>query len=436
MNRFVAVRKLAHKTVEKYSLSPPVNVETVFEALNIVIKEEENQYGIEAYSSLKDDIQVVMNTEVTYIPRRRFTLAHELGHVIIPWHNGDTKCIAGENYIRVGGKRLLDTQELEANVFASELLMPYWWLEKEISEHMGDSFKNLIEKVSNEANTSIMATFFALENALPSGNIFFVKKKVGDYWSTFSSKNTCTVSWNYYPEDNMKFLDSICEKKENFSISQYEVVFYNILGCPEKGIIRKKYEDVNKKLNLLLNKISFGCGKKTLPFLDILFNEISDNNYVAYIICEDNIIKTLCCYDSPIRMFYHSLECGQICDIAKYYGFKYDEIALDGVYRIIYIQEKYFKIPKATFCDPNLLLKRIIKEIYYEEKEGQFVLKSINGVVASINSTHKNATREEMYNWAKYRFLTDKNFEEFSEHKDFENYIVNKIDKMISMRKI
>ncbi len=46
----------------------------------------------------------------------------------------------------------------------------------------------------------------------------------------------------------------------------------------------------------------------------------------------------------------------------------------------------------------------------------------------------KKASREELYNWIKYRFMTDKKFSEFFEHRYFEKYIVNKIDKMIEMR--
>ena len=111
MNRFEAVRKFARRIADRFDLTPPIDVSNIFSEMDIQIVEEENQYGIEAYSQLNDN-KVIINTEITYIPRRRFTLAHELGHICIPWHNGDVKCIAGEHYIQVSGKRLLDTQEL------------------------------------------------------------------------------------------------------------------------------------------------------------------------------------------------------------------------------------------------------------------------------------------------------------------------------------
>lgn len=96
-------------------------MEEVIHSLNIEIVEKRNQYGIEAYSELGDNLRIVINPEMTYyVQRRNFTLAHELGHIFIPWHNGDIKCNFKDNYVKVGGKRLLDTQELEANIFASD----------------------------------------------------------------------------------------------------------------------------------------------------------------------------------------------------------------------------------------------------------------------------------------------------------------------------
>ena len=125
MNRLDSVHNLAKRKIRQLGLTPPINMEEVIHSLNIEIVEKRNQYGIEAYSELGDNLRIVINPEMTYyVQRRNFTLAHELGHIFIPWHNGDIKCNFKDNYVKVGGKRLLDTQELEANIFASDFLMP------------------------------------------------------------------------------------------------------------------------------------------------------------------------------------------------------------------------------------------------------------------------------------------------------------------------
>ena len=159
MNRFEAVRKFARRIADRFDLTPPIDVSNIFSEMDIQIVEEENQYGIEAYSQLNDN-KVIINTEITYIPRRRFTLAHELGHICIPWHNGDVKCIAGEHYIQVSGKRLLDTQELEANIFASELLMPTSWVKRKDRRISRARFSNISKKYNRKCSNINYGMFF------------------------------------------------------------------------------------------------------------------------------------------------------------------------------------------------------------------------------------------------------------------------------------
>ena len=77
------------------------------------------------------------------------------------------------------------------------------------------------------------------------------------------------------------------------------------------------------------------------------------------------------------------------------------------------------------------MLKGICKELGYEREK----LQSINGIMASANGMLKNASFEELYNWCKYRLITDLNCEEFVLHSYFEEYLVNKCKKMIYMRR-
>ncbi len=433
MNRFISARKFAKNIIQKKKLHPPIDVKAIFDEMNIEIEEEENQYGIEAFSYLNNSIKVVINTEITFLPRRRFTLAHELGHICIPWHNGDTKCIAGDNYTLVSGKRMLDTQELEANLFASELLMPTDWVKECIELYINQGFISLVEHMKNEAKTSTMACFFALENAFASGNVFFVRKDFQEYWRIFNSVNTCTISWQYSPEQNMEFLNIICDSKEECVISQYSIIYYQVLSCPTNAQIKDIYISLNGNFFELLKKISNNCPIKTLPFMDDVLRALPEK-YVIFIIMDNKIVKCLCDGDSPLKMFYRRLDSKQIFDIARSYGFVCNDIKLNKNYRILYIKEKFFSIPQSIYADPNPLLKSIVNDLYWDE-DIQHKLKSINGIVASINGNNKGATREEIYNLVKYRFLIDEGLIDFCEHDHFEKYIVNKIDKMIMMRK-
>jgi hypothetical protein len=77
--------------------------------------------------------------------RRRFTLAHEIGHIVIPWHSGsivdDLEASDGsarDHYYQMEG---------EANRFAAELLMPSDWVQWICSEvdHMRAAMLTIVE---------------------------------------------------------------------------------------------------------------------------------------------------------------------------------------------------------------------------------------------------------------------------------------------------
>ena len=103
-NRFAAAKKFATDIIRKNELSPPINPRDIIDSFNIKIIEESNNYGIEAYSSLNDDVCITINPEFTFPARKNFTLAHELGHIVIPWHNGDVKCDTDTPYIKIDGQ--------------------------------------------------------------------------------------------------------------------------------------------------------------------------------------------------------------------------------------------------------------------------------------------------------------------------------------------
>lgn len=433
-NRILSIKKLANYFITRFRLTPPVNLEEIYSELKIELVEESNQYGIEAFSDLSEHMSVCINPEITYYePRKRFTLAHELGHICIPWHNGDIKCETDNNYIQINGKKLLDTQELEANIFASEILMPTAWLNNEIACYLKESFFTLLENVSRDAKTSIMASLFALEDKLPSGHIYFIKNTLKDYWMTFKSKNTFTVSWNYCEEENIKFLDSVCERKESRFYTQYEIIYYELLPCPDSDIIKNIYNACSQDLNLFLKRITGNHPIKSLTFMDAILKFLPEK-YAAYIIFDDKIVKRICDAGSPLSAIGYGLGIEDIFSACKHYNFDTVRIKLENSYEIIFIKEKVFVVSSYEKCEPNSLLKKIVNDIYFSE-DIQHMLQSINGLISSINSMYHNGSREELYNWAKYKFYMNKKYKDFCEHPDFEKYIINKIDDMISKRR-
>lgn len=112
--------------------SLPVNPFEVADKMGIPILEKEAADRFEGcLLNVDGEMAIVINTAVTYEARKKFTVAHEIGHAEIPHHKGqEFRCLSSAIGIALG-KEL----EIEANDFAAELLMPSSFIEEEIENH-------------------------------------------------------------------------------------------------------------------------------------------------------------------------------------------------------------------------------------------------------------------------------------------------------------
>jgi len=124
------------------ALTIPVDLEKVLQSLNVRVHEEDMDDETAGVLIVKGDQRHVLVNKAHHHNRRRFTIAHELGHLVLhdDEANGDE---SGERmyidrqirvYQRVGepssavyeqeGSQTTALQEREANAFAACLLMP------------------------------------------------------------------------------------------------------------------------------------------------------------------------------------------------------------------------------------------------------------------------------------------------------------------------
>lgn len=97
---------------------------------------------------------IVINSAISYQRKKKFILAHEIGHFVM--HKNDKMFICDESDFVDWGKK--NRKETEANEFASELLMP-----REIILDLTTAEPltlDLIIELSNKFGTSITATLF------------------------------------------------------------------------------------------------------------------------------------------------------------------------------------------------------------------------------------------------------------------------------------
>ena len=98
-------------------------------------------------------LAVVVNQNIRYEARRRFTCAHELGHAQIPWHHRSEYWCTSEEVESYQPNRRI---EREANEFAAEFLLPG----RVIQQRLRCSAPELalVRELSDEYGTSLTAT--------------------------------------------------------------------------------------------------------------------------------------------------------------------------------------------------------------------------------------------------------------------------------------
>ncbi|WP_375393495.1 ImmA/IrrE family metallo-endopeptidase [uncultured Sphingomonas sp.] len=107
---------------------PPVDIETFARSVGIL---EFRDLEVDGFvGALMTDLEktkgIILSAAGMPTPRRRFTVAHELGHFLIAAHRGDKQCTS-KDLMEMRRETLHQKEEAQANRFASGLLMPKPW---------------------------------------------------------------------------------------------------------------------------------------------------------------------------------------------------------------------------------------------------------------------------------------------------------------------
>lgn len=168
------IRELAAKLLKDHNIKPgPVSVEKIAKALGIEINQGSVGPDISGFL-LRDRKRkkVIIGVNVTHHPnRRRFTIAHEIGHYFL--HEGELvhlNSMRGAFMIDMRNSKSSngeDNDEREANLFAAELLMPAAFLADELRGHDFDLLSeddDFLQKLAKKYGVSLQALTFRLAN--------------------------------------------------------------------------------------------------------------------------------------------------------------------------------------------------------------------------------------------------------------------------------
>ena len=166
----IAARKQAQKLIEQFSVkSAPVPVERIAKELGIRVQYAPFDGDLSGMAFVKDGMPIAGVNSLHHPNRQRFTLAHEVGHILL-----HRKLIESEVHIDKGSLRRdtlasagVDPVEIAANAFASEFLMPEQLLESVLAGRPIDlEDDDLIAGLAKRFKVSEAAMRFRLQLAL------------------------------------------------------------------------------------------------------------------------------------------------------------------------------------------------------------------------------------------------------------------------------
>ncbi len=181
---------LAQRLVQRRHLVPPIDIENLLREYALV---EYVNFPV-AIDGLCLDVKAigkkpqVLVSQRAPLTRKRFTLAHELGHILIPWHLGS---IIDEIDVSDGQDGSYFTLEGEANRFASELLLPRPWVIEQILR-----FTNPLEAlfhIIGKAEVSWQAASIKFIDCAPPNQILAVSQDGHVMWSSRSTGTLAAI---------------------------------------------------------------------------------------------------------------------------------------------------------------------------------------------------------------------------------------------------
>lgn len=152
----------AKMLIDHYKPTIPVDVKSLATKLNVGILPIKDPYSkVIGRSYFEDDRAIIEYSSDMNIHRQRFTIAHHLGHLVFGHTNRNVSC-SDVDYID------MDKQELDANVFAANILIPLASLGDTLSRmkssaHSCNNIRKTVEMLSEVYNVSESIVRWQLE---------------------------------------------------------------------------------------------------------------------------------------------------------------------------------------------------------------------------------------------------------------------------------
>lgn len=250
----------------------PVDPVEIAESKGIEIREEDAKGYTGMLLVVDGEAMIAVKKSIREVTKKRFTIAHEIGHYTIPGHitPQQTMFQCSDRDMTTFGK--INNKEMEANWFASELLLPEDHFKKRTQYE--DLSKTLIDDLCSEFETSLTATGIRFVTFRP------------EYALVFSENSR--VRW-FYPGDEFRYyLDARPGSPLHKDSLAYD--FFNGVVLPDTFAEVPSYSWINDyKFKRSFRLLEMAIGSRTynhvLSFLYVDSNE--EDDYDEYAVHDD-----------------------------------------------------------------------------------------------------------------------------------------------------
>lgn len=432
-SRMSKIEKLANKLLKKNKLSPPIDI------INFIkkyadVEETDVPFTIDALCHQGGGKPKIILQEDQPPFRKRFTYAHELGHLIIPWHIGTLSCNIDEKSDLVD-ENLFYSIESEANSFAAEFLAPSYWIKEIIRENNNLDLTQLLNKVSKDAEISLQASMFSLCKHLDKKYLILYKESGKSFVRKLSTEDNDVFIPYINDNYNGVWLNKQANQYDVINKFNYEIYWWDFTyECKDEVIkeIVESYEEygLTRMITQLSEKLDISFIVSFYKLLDFL-----PEGYVIYI-SGNNYSK---CFMSPNT---------RLKSTRDYKNDTYNAEWLDnysqssGILQVDEYTLNWWKFNTnieiiddiEDIRDSKQILDNMLNEIYMSN-EIDTKRRSINGIVGGCNSMHGNNDLTTFTKILKQRFIGREGLIDFIEHMDFDIYIAKKANEMLEKRK-
>jgi len=170
----------AREIIQKLGITLPNEIDVVkIAALRKIRVKERSLNGCDGMMVRKDNRAIISVREtIPNIKKKRFVIAHELGHVLLHPHIKQSDIFSLSKFEQMQYRN--SHSEMEANYFAAELLMPSHLFIDALNQ-VEPSFSE-IKRLANIFNTTLSATAIQFVKYSREPCAFIISKNLGKPW--------------------------------------------------------------------------------------------------------------------------------------------------------------------------------------------------------------------------------------------------------------